>query len=180
MLRVLWLPLLGGRCKVIRSWDRSRPPRALTPTGLGEVRPRKKIGDRSRPPRALTPTGLGEVRPRKKIVGSGNGFFPRPPLKKCCFRSSGRVSILLQNGSFFLNFGRKKNVGQNFIIFFLPPPPPKKKKKTTGKKRRFCGRPTGHNFSHLLDRKHIFFKGGPSTKLYQVLFSWPVIWLFLV
>ena len=27
-------------------------------------------------------------------------------------------------------------------------------------KKQFCGRPTGHNFSHPLDRKHIFLKGG--------------------
>ena len=26
--------------------------------------------------------------------------------------------------------------------------------------KKICGRPTGHNFNHPLDRKHIFFKGG--------------------
>ena len=36
-------------------------------------------------------------------------------------------------------------------IIFLPP--------KHGRKR-FCGRPTGHNFGHPLDRKQTFFKGG--------------------
>ena len=45
----------------------------------------------------------------------------------------------------------------NFSSFLTP-----KKRKERGKKR-ICGRPSGHNFGHPLDRKHFFFKGGLSS-----------------
>ena len=52
------------------------------------------------------------------------------------------------------------------IIFsyFSPPPPPQKKKngEKNGEKNN-CGRPTGHNFSHPLDRKQTFFYGQPEA-----------------
>ena len=54
-------------------------------------------------------------------------------------------------GTFFFHFALKKKIGQNFIIF-LP------KKKRGRWEQRFCGRPTGHNFGRLLDRKQFFFK----------------------
>ena len=74
----------------------------------------------------------------------------RPLLTKCCFRSSGRVSISLQNGNFFFIlpfFG-----GKIFIIFL-----PKMKDKNEGQKN--CSHRTGHNFGHPLDRKQTLFKG---------------------
>ena len=39
--------------------------------------------------------------------------------------------------------------GNKIVIFFL----------TKKMRKRFYGHPTGHNFGHTLDMKHIFLKG---------------------
>ena len=72
---------------------------------------------------------------KKKSVSGG----PAGCLKK------GRLETFFFNFSFFFFFFSKS--GQYF------PTKPKKKKE---KKRKNCGRPTGHNYGHPLDRKQTF------------------------
>ena len=51
--------------------------------------------------------------------------------------------------------GLLRKVLQKWTILSYPPPPPQHKRKNEGGIN--CGRPTGHNFGHPLDRKQTFF-----------------------
>ena len=77
--------------------------------------------------------------------------YIRPPLKKILFPVQ-RPGVCRIGTFFFILLQFFFRYFQNFIIFL-------QKKQRNGKKKRFCGRPTGHNLGHPLDRKP-FFKGG--------------------
>ena len=71
----------------------------------------------------------------------------RSPLEKMLFlvQRPGEDITAEWDLFFLLFFGLK-----NFNIF----------SPNNNNKKRYCGRPTGHNFGHPLDRKQTFFKGG--------------------
>ena len=76
---------------------------------------------------------------------------------------SGRAAGWLKKvrlGTFFFIFAKKL-----FFFFFSKNGQyfPTNKKKS-GKKTKNCGRPTGFNFSHPLDRKQTFFYGHPEQE----------------
>ena len=58
------------------------------------------------------------------------------PLKKSCFRSSGQVTLLLQNGNFFFLILPIFLGGIKISSFSYPPPPPPPKKKKKKKNLR--------------------------------------------
>ena len=68
---------------------------------------------------------------------------PRPPLKKMLF--------LVQRPGDYITAEWELFFFANFIFFWL------KFHHFLQKKKKNCGRPTGHNFGHPLDRKQTFF-----------------------